>query len=384
MNRFVRKSFGDDDDDEEKLCERQALIVDDDQVNLLPSGIRQRQQADKNRYDKLVGHELKNLNKAKDLISEPVIEFTYYDIQHGDSLQSICLRFACSVNQVKRLNGLITDTEFYGLRRLKLPLGKLGLLEDLLKGQQEQQQQVRSLVDATTNHSYSNHLTSPHRNIVNSPGTALSVSIRDQNPRFRPLLSPGFSSDRINELNKIQQNDEAENSNGLSSTRAHHNSHSFSSLRDFVGNDTSIDLYGYPDYSLTSIHNNQASKHLQQQNFIKSNYDDDGQVAVDDLIGSGTTVQSVFEDLDYYVERAKAAAETYDQRASELVGQINVDDSSTHSWTSSARPRVSRIPELFFSGENFGMNFKKLIILIIVVCLVIPLIYLNQANVVHL
>jgi hypothetical protein len=97
------------------------------------------------------GCELRSL--LSDCNRKETTEYIYYDIQEGDTLHGICLRYACSVSQVKRLNRLMTDQDFHGLTRLKLPLGKFGLLEDLL----QQRDQTR------------------HKS---SPGSALSVTTR--------------------------------------------------------------------------------------------------------------------------------------------------------------------------------------------------------------
>lgn len=373
MSRFIHRDFSllnDVDDDEEHLYEKKALIDDeicDDDIDLLSSNafsIRQRQQLgdrrDKTDWSQNSGHELRNLNRNRDLISEPVIEYTYYDIQPNESLQSICLRFACSVTQVKRLNGLISDQEFYGLRRIKLPLGKLGLLEDILKSQQQ-----GTSSDASTS--------SQNRNI-NFPGSALSVSTR-HNPQFKPLLSPNYSSDRINEINKTSSSNQNGdvcvqlNSPNINMRAQHNHSHSFSSLRDFENNNVVINPAFQNNYLDT--------KHLKEVSFIKEAPDTSGQSYDLLMIDNQDNVGKVFEDLDYHVERAKVAMETYDQRASELVNRITINDVSPEPRF---RTRVSKIPELFFCNENFGLNYKKLLVLIFVICLVVPLLYLNQSN----
>lgn len=386
MDRFSRRnvSFRDDDDDddeEEKLYERRALINDDDEFcddiqGPFPVGrsdIRHRQ-SDKKRQLNSDGHELRNLGYTKDF-NDPPVEFTYYDIQPNDTLQSICLRYTCSYNHVKRLNGLINDNEFYGLRQLKLPLGKLGLLEDILK---KQQSPNGSSLDHKTD-----SITS--RKLVNSPGSALSVNTRHIRPRFKPLLSPGYSSDRINELGRnplanLGASHQLSPSDATAIT-LQHNSHSFSSLRELNANNDIIDMHAASENTATNL-NHISGSTLQQQNFIKSDFDNEiGQFTVDNLLTeSDPVIQNIFEDLDYHVEKAKAAAETRDQRVTELVDTIAINNPSNGNHIVRTTTRVSKIPELFFSGENFGLNFKKLVVLIFVVCLFVPLVYINQTN----
>lgn len=384
MNRFIRGDatlFRRSDEEEEQLYERRALIDDqelcDDEINLFsanPIGIRHRQQSnrsisvDTNKHGE---HELRALNgynnKIRDIISEPIVEFTYYDIQPGDSLHSICLRYACSVNQVKRLNNLITDQEFYGLRKIKLPLGRLGLLEDVLK------QQITK--DSTNNNNNNNNHVSNENSTrhwtVNSPGSALSVSTK-HNPQFKPLLSPGFSSDRISELNRdvTRQDQLMPAPNGKNVKMQHNHSRSFSSMRDFAS--TNIDIEPQQNEQDSII----RGAELKQQNFIKSNLDPTQDIDLDNDIVANN--EKVFEDLDFHVERVKAVAETYDQRAAELVNRIDINGNPA--GLDFHRQRVSKIPGIFYCNESFGLNYKKLIVFIFIVCLIIPLIYINQST----
>jgi len=59
-------------------------------------------------------------------------EFICYTVQPGDTLQNIAVKYSCPVASIKRLNNLWSDQEFYGLSRLKLPVGKLRLIADVL------------------------------------------------------------------------------------------------------------------------------------------------------------------------------------------------------------------------------------------------------------
>lgn len=395
-------------DDEEQLYERQALINDnkicDDEWNLFGRerrvAIRNRQQMDKT--GRSSGYELRNLNGSSKKEAPSTgqeggqVEFTYYVIQPGDSLHGICLRYACPISTVRRLNQLMTDQDFYGLRRLKLPLGKFGLLEELLR-RQDPAQQSDLLFPDSTNHNENNNTKQPMTPIKNSPGSALSVTTRRPNySQFKPLLSPGYSSDRINELQRDPIMGELNGrrstdlwgqlSSGLPTGSMQHNSHSFSSLRELspLTGHINIDINStdLSPRSASATNNFSSTEAIKQQNFIKSELvPDPSQITIDNLLTDDEPpVKSVFDDLDYHVEKAKAAAESYERRAAEIVNGI--DTSNDGAQAPERTTRVSKIPELFFSGENFGLNFKKLIALIIFVCLVIPLIYMNPANIV--
>lgn len=57
---------------------------------------------------------------------------TYFEkeIAEGETLQAIALKYACPVSELKRLNNLIQDQEFFGLKILKVPMRKHGVLSE--------------------------------------------------------------------------------------------------------------------------------------------------------------------------------------------------------------------------------------------------------------
>ncbi|XP_072167105.1 lysM and putative peptidoglycan-binding domain-containing protein 3-like [Diadema setosum] len=55
-------------------------------------------------------------------------EFVEKDIGEGDTLQTISLQYGCRVSELKRINNLIADQDFFALRKLKVPMRKDGLL----------------------------------------------------------------------------------------------------------------------------------------------------------------------------------------------------------------------------------------------------------------
>src|SRR5882757_3260295 len=54
--------------------------------------------------------------------NQSLIEYINYEIKPNETLLAIALRYGCSVAAIKRINHLITDHEFYGLRVIKLPV----------------------------------------------------------------------------------------------------------------------------------------------------------------------------------------------------------------------------------------------------------------------
>ncbi|NXE64005.1 LYSM3 protein, partial [Calcarius ornatus] len=52
------------------------------------------------------------------------------DIREGDTLNAIALQFCCSVADIKRVNNLITDQDFFALRSIRIPVKKFSVLTE--------------------------------------------------------------------------------------------------------------------------------------------------------------------------------------------------------------------------------------------------------------
>ncbi|XP_038621645.1 lysM and putative peptidoglycan-binding domain-containing protein 3 [Tachyglossus aculeatus] len=52
------------------------------------------------------------------------------DIQEGDTLIAIALQYCCSVADIKRVNNLISDQDFFALRSVKIPVKKFSVLTE--------------------------------------------------------------------------------------------------------------------------------------------------------------------------------------------------------------------------------------------------------------
>uniref|UniRef100_A0A8C5UKS5 LysM and putative peptidoglycan-binding domain-containing protein 3 n=1 Tax=Malurus cyaneus samueli TaxID=2593467 RepID=A0A8C5UKS5_9PASS len=52
------------------------------------------------------------------------------DIREGDTLNAIALQFCCSVADIKRVNNLINDQDFFALRSIKIPVKKFSVLTE--------------------------------------------------------------------------------------------------------------------------------------------------------------------------------------------------------------------------------------------------------------
>ncbi|KAI8789610.1 lysM and putative peptidoglycan-binding domain-containing protein 3 [Biomphalaria glabrata] len=70
----------------------------------------------------------KGLNIVADKERAP--EYFEKEISEGETLQAIALKYACQVSEIKRINNLIQDQEFYGLKVIKVPMTQYGILSE--------------------------------------------------------------------------------------------------------------------------------------------------------------------------------------------------------------------------------------------------------------
>ncbi|XP_072942734.1 lysM and putative peptidoglycan-binding domain-containing protein 3 isoform X2 [Epargyreus clarus] len=95
---------------------------------------------------------------------KPVEHFIEAQVQEGDTLQAIALRFYCSISELKRINQIHKDNEIYARRTIKVPVTPYSVLTELIPAQQPQP------VPSTSNHipnlTIHNLLQNPVQNIV--------------------------------------------------------------------------------------------------------------------------------------------------------------------------------------------------------------------------
>ncbi|XP_043920116.1 lysM and putative peptidoglycan-binding domain-containing protein 3 [Protopterus annectens] len=71
--------------------------------------------------------------RAKRSTSRDRLDDTVYltrAIQEADTLNSIALQYCCTVADIKRINGLINDQDFFALRCVKIPVKRFSLLTE--------------------------------------------------------------------------------------------------------------------------------------------------------------------------------------------------------------------------------------------------------------
>lgn len=71
--------------------------------------------------------------RAKRSTSRDQLDDTVYltrEVQETDTLNSIALQYCCTVADIKRVNGLISDQDFFALRCVKIPVKRFSLLTE--------------------------------------------------------------------------------------------------------------------------------------------------------------------------------------------------------------------------------------------------------------
>ncbi|XP_051876436.1 lysM and putative peptidoglycan-binding domain-containing protein 3 [Pristis pectinata] len=63
---------------------------------------------------------------SKDRLDD--IVYLVREIQEGDTLNALALQYCCTVADIKRVNNLINDQDFFALRSIKIPVKKITLL----------------------------------------------------------------------------------------------------------------------------------------------------------------------------------------------------------------------------------------------------------------
>lgn len=350
INRKLhRRKLGTDEDD---LDERQALIFDEfesshssdiDLFDTRETTSKLRTRQIKLDHQSKNHHELHSLSKNRDLISEPFTEFIFYDIKPEDSLHNLSLRYACPVASIKRLNGLISDSEFHALKRIKLPLGKFGILNDVIL-----QQQLNSENKANET---INELQRENHYSINSPGSALSIIPRSSS--YSPLIKFKGSSERLDEANISQVKDYQ--------IKRLNNQENSTENGDFLrNNDININIFqdaDIGDYEIVSgEYRDNLDSDAQTNNLVK-NY-----------------VESVFENLDQHIVKAKAAIETSEHRTNDIIKKLAPDQSDNPTYMNQSGNDITS-KFLSCNDGDFGLSIKCLLVFIFVVCLIGPLIY---------
>jgi len=96
-------------------------------------------------------HELENLNprlkkRGESISNFPVLKYRdqtmEYKIQPDDTLVSISFKYKVQVAELKRINMILRDAEFFALKKMKIPVHPTSLLTEILPGDPPPEQGV--------------------------------------------------------------------------------------------------------------------------------------------------------------------------------------------------------------------------------------------------
>lgn len=90
----------------------------------------------------VVEFEMENIRSRKgqrnhELPKETGALFVKRNIEDGDTLQSLSLRYGCPVAELKRVNNIIRDQEFYALTSVKIPVKKHSFLVEQITKEED-------------------------------------------------------------------------------------------------------------------------------------------------------------------------------------------------------------------------------------------------------
>ncbi|XP_064608769.1 lysM and putative peptidoglycan-binding domain-containing protein 3-like [Liolophura sinensis] len=99
-------------------------IYEDDDKDIEMSEIRSRKSTRNSSYDSGNSAETENIFFERQIVEE-------------DTLLSIALQYGCPVSELKRINKLMQDQDFFALKSIKVPIKRYGLLTEMLEEQKK-------------------------------------------------------------------------------------------------------------------------------------------------------------------------------------------------------------------------------------------------------
>ncbi|XP_067145270.1 lysM and putative peptidoglycan-binding domain-containing protein 3 [Centruroides vittatus] len=81
--------------------------------------------------DEILSSQVYPLKERKSPPSKSV-HYLEHQIREGDSLQKLSLLYRCPVAELKRANRLLSNQEFYGLKKIKIPVKSYSILTEIL------------------------------------------------------------------------------------------------------------------------------------------------------------------------------------------------------------------------------------------------------------
>ncbi|OWR41245.1 lysM and putative peptidoglycan-binding domain-containing protein 3 [Danaus plexippus plexippus] len=95
---------------------------------------------------------------------KPQDHFIEAQVQEGDTLQAIALRFYCSISELKRINNIHKDNEIHARRTIKVPVTPYSVLTELIPAQQTPEPTPSTSSHISTSLNMNNLLQDPVQN----------------------------------------------------------------------------------------------------------------------------------------------------------------------------------------------------------------------------
>ncbi|CAK1550692.1 unnamed protein product [Leptosia nina] len=97
---------------------------------------------------------------------KPQDHFIEAQVQEGDTLQAIALRFHCSISELKRINQIHKDNEIYARRTIKVPVTPYSVLTELIPTIKPEVPKPSTSIHAPTTLTMENLMENPVQNKI--------------------------------------------------------------------------------------------------------------------------------------------------------------------------------------------------------------------------
>ncbi|XP_067664945.1 lysM and putative peptidoglycan-binding domain-containing protein 3-like [Haliotis asinina] len=138
---------------------------------------------------------------SREMVTESEPSFFDKELAEGDTLQKIALQYSCPVSELKRINNLIRDQDFYALRKIKVPIKRFGLLSEVIE--EEKKKSSRGKISAELNSTSFTEETGPLVDNYEDPESSHDLSDPDTQMKIIRTLS---IRDNINSQSREAEN----------------------------------------------------------------------------------------------------------------------------------------------------------------------------------
>ncbi|XP_046581503.1 lysM and putative peptidoglycan-binding domain-containing protein 3-like [Haliotis rubra] len=138
---------------------------------------------------------------SREMVTESEPSFFDKELAEGDTLQKIALQYSCPVSELKRINNLIRDQDFYALRKIKVPIKRFGLLSEVIE--EEKKKSSRGKFSMELNSTSFSEETGPLLDNYEDPESSHDLSDPDTQMKIIRTLS---IRDNINSQSREAEN----------------------------------------------------------------------------------------------------------------------------------------------------------------------------------